>query len=257
MKSQCKGESQMQAIIMAAGKGSRLGNLTEGKPKSFAKIKGHRLIDYNISLLRYHGIDTIIVTGYNYQEFENEYESDQDIKLVFNPFYEEVNVQGSFWVGMRYITEEFLFIHADSLCDPDLFKELVESPGDIVLPVDFDTYNEEAMGVRLEDNYAVEISKDIPINKACGEFIGFAKFAGRVLNDIKEATEDYLKEKKFKEYFESSIQTLMDKRSYDIVILPTAGRFWAEIDFIEDFDRAVSEIPNSLVDIAQKDKSPM
>ena len=42
----------MQAIIMAAGKGSRLGKLTEGKPKSFIKINGKRLIDYILRLLQ-------------------------------------------------------------------------------------------------------------------------------------------------------------------------------------------------------------
>ena len=243
----------MQAIIMAAGQGRRLGNLTEGKPKSFVKIKGYRLIDYNIALLRYFGIkQIIIVTGYNFQAFEEVYGNESDIKLVYNPFFDEVNVQGSFWVGMQHLSDEFIFIHADSLCDPDLFKNLVEAPGDIVLPVDFDTYNEEAMGVRLEDNCAVEISKEIPADKACGEFIGFAKIAGNLLGDIREATEGYLKKKMFKEYFESSIQTLMDKRTYNIIILPTNGRFWTEIDFIEDYNKASLEIPDSLLQIVDK-----
>ena len=42
----------MQAIIMAAGKGSRLGTLTMGKPKSFAEIHGKKLIEYNLKLLQ-------------------------------------------------------------------------------------------------------------------------------------------------------------------------------------------------------------
>jgi len=240
----------MQAIIMAAGKGIRLGKFTEGKPKSFAQIEGYKLIDYNIALLRHFGIKRIIiVTGFNYQAFEEEYGNEQDIKLIYNPFYEQVNVQGSFWVGMPYLDDDFIFIHADSLCAPEIFKEMLDSPGDIVLPVDYDTYNEEAMGVRLENGYAVEISKEIPIDKACGEFIGFAKISKTILKDIKEATESSLKQNKFKEFFEASIQILMDKRKSNISIIPTKGRFWAEIDFIEDFENAASEIPNSLIQI--------
>ena len=42
----------MQAIIMAAGRGSRLGNLTEDIPKAFLEARGHRLIDYNLVLLQ-------------------------------------------------------------------------------------------------------------------------------------------------------------------------------------------------------------
>ena len=41
----------MQAIIMAAGKGSRLGDLTKGNPKSFVEINGKKLIEYNLEIL--------------------------------------------------------------------------------------------------------------------------------------------------------------------------------------------------------------
>lgn len=59
----------MQAIIMAAGKGSRLGSLTKGKPKSFVEIKGKKLIEYNLQLLqKYHVDEIIIVTGYQTDE---------------------------------------------------------------------------------------------------------------------------------------------------------------------------------------------
>lgn len=46
----------MQAIIMAAVKGSRLGELTKGNPKSFIEIKGKKLIEYNLEMLRICGV---------------------------------------------------------------------------------------------------------------------------------------------------------------------------------------------------------
>ena len=77
----------MQAIIMAAGKGSRLGSLTEGKPKAFAEIKGKKLIDYNLGLLEKYGIDEIIiVTGYKCEAFEELAGNNKNISLVYNPF---------------------------------------------------------------------------------------------------------------------------------------------------------------------------
>lgn len=60
----------MQAIIMAAGKGSRLGARTEGNPKSFVEIRGKKLT----------------------RDMENVY-------LRYNPFYEMVNVLGVFLYG--------------------------------------------------------------------------------------------------------------------------------------------------------------
>ena len=55
----------MQAIIMAAGKGSRLGSLTEDLPKSLLKINGKRILDINIAMLHRYGIwDITVVTGF-------------------------------------------------------------------------------------------------------------------------------------------------------------------------------------------------
>ena len=60
----------MQAIILAAGKGSRLGELTNNKPKSFIEIKGKKLIEYNLDMLLKYGINDItIVTGYMSEEY--------------------------------------------------------------------------------------------------------------------------------------------------------------------------------------------
>ena len=56
----------MQAIIMAAGKGSRLGEMVHDRPKSFAEINGKKLIDINLQMLREFGIQDInIVTGHH------------------------------------------------------------------------------------------------------------------------------------------------------------------------------------------------
>jgi choline kinase len=245
----------MQAIIMAAGKGSRLGEITQGKPKSFAEIKGIRLIDYNIALLRHHGIKPIIiVTGFCSEAFEKAFDGAPDIEFVFNPFYDHANVIGSFWAGMHRLKDGFIFIHADSICDPCLFEELIKTPGDIVLPVDRNTYNEEAMGVRCRDGRVVEISKNIPVGEADGEFIGLAKISNSLLPQIKEEAVTVLKNKQYTEYFEAAIQRVIDKQSHNIVTLPTNGRFWAEIDFIEDYEKAVQEIPDSLVQLAMKQR---
>ena len=244
----------MQAIIMAAGKGSRLGALAEGKPKSFLEINGIRLIDYNIALLRHYGVERItIVTGCYAEAFEREYANWQGVGLVFNPFYEHANVLASFWAGMHLLTDDFIFVHADSLCDPDILRELIVSPGDVVLPVDFETYDEEAMGVRCENGKPVEVGKHIPLDAGeTGEFIGYARVSKSLIPPIKGAVIGLLKKKMFTEYFEASLQCLIDSGMYNIATFPTNGRFWIEIDFIGDYEKAVREIPSSLDAIATK-----
>lgn len=244
----------MQAIIMAAGKGSRLGSLTGGKPKSFVEIKGKKLIEYNLSLLqKYHVDEIIIVIGYQCEAFEELTANEKNIRLIYNPFYEMVNVLGSFYMGMEALHDDFIYLHADTLCEPAIFEKMVRLDGDIVLPVDYKRCDEEAMKVRSNNGQIVQITKKMPVDEAEGEFIGMAAFRKEVIPALKEKTKQLMKEKAFTEYFESAIQRLIDdKENFRIKTVPTDGAFWAEIDFLEDYEKAAAEIPESLTNIFGK-----
>ena len=240
----------MQAIIMAAGKGSRLGELTKDKPKSFIEIKGVKLLEYNISLLHEYGIkDIIIVTGYMTEKIEKKIEG---VKCVFNPFYEQVNVLGSFYIGMPYIKDDVIYMHADTLCSPSVFERMINENADIVLPVDYKICDEEAMKVKTIDNKIVEISKQIPCSEAEGEFIGIAKISKKVLNDIKHAAKILMQQKNFTSYFEGAIEYLIKNEDYKPTPISTNGEFWGEIDFMEDYERVCESISDELVNIAKR-----
>lgn len=240
----------MQAIIMAAGKGSRLGSLTSGRPKSFVEIKGKKLIDYNLRLLEKYGVDEIImVTGYQCEAFEGLLHDRKDVKFVYNPFYEMMNVLGSFYMGMGLLHDDFIYLHADTICEPEIFEKLVRLDADVILPVDYRSCDEEAMKVRSEDGRVVQITKRMPSELAEGEFIGMASFRKQVLPALQEKTKQLMKEKAFTEYFESAIQRLIDEEAFTIRTVPTEGAFWAEIDFMEDYEKAAAEIPESLTGI--------
>lgn len=240
----------MQAIIMAAGKGSRLGELTAGNPKSFVEIQGKKLIDYNLKLLEKYGVDEIIiVTGYRCEAFEELLRDRKNIKFAYNPFYEMVNVLASFYMGMYLLEDDFIYLHADTICEPEIFEKLVQMDADVILPVDYKICDDEAMKVRSENGQVVQITKQMPNESAEGEFIGIAAFRKRVIPALKEKTKQLMKEKAFSAYFESAIQRLIDEETFDIRTVPTDGAFWAEVDFMEDYERAAAEIPDSLTGI--------
>lgn len=240
----------MQAIIMAAGKGSRLGSLTSGRPKSFVEVKGKKLIDYNLRLLEKYGVDEIIiVTGYQCEAFEELARDMKNVKFVYNPFYEMVNVLGSFYMGMNLLEDDFIYFHADTICEPEIFEKLVKPEADIVLPVDYKSCDDEAMKVRSEAGKITQITKQMPNEQADGEFIGMAAFRKTVLPALKSNVKQLMKEKAFTAYFESAIQRLIDEEEFDIKAVPTDGAFWAEIDFLEDYERVKAEIPCSLTEI--------
>ena len=229
----------MQAIIMAAGKGSRLGDLTKDIPKSLLKINGKTLLEINISMLHQYGIwDITIVTGYQDQKIEKITMGVPGIRLVYNPFYEFTNVIGSYFMGMQYIYDDFIYLHADTICEKDIFEDLLKADGDIVLPVDTKPCDEEAMKVRIDDGKIVELTKQMPVEEAAGEFIGIAKIKKTVIHDLNDSVTNVLRDKKYNSYFEGAIQRVLDMREYDVRMLDTAGRSWKEVDFLEDYKEA-------------------
>jgi len=233
----------MQAIIMAAGKGSRLGELTKDKPKSFLEIKGKKLIEYNIQMLHKYGIqDIIIVVGYRDQDFIEFMKDIPGIKLIYNPFYEMVNVLGSFWMAQNELKDDFIYIHADTICDASIFEALLSEAGDIVLPVDGKPCDEEAMKVKVNGERVIEITKNMPCAESAGEFIGIAKIGKSVLKDLRKESTQLMREKAFISYFEAALQRIIDKEKYCVKKIDTKNAFWAEIDFEEDYNRAIAEI---------------
>lgn len=239
----------MQAIIMAAGKGSRLGSLTEDLPKSLLKINGKRILDINIAMLHRYGIwDITVVTGFKDEKMIEATSGIPGITLIYNPFYEFTNVIGSYYMGMKQLHDDFIYLHADTICDIHIFEQLLKSDGDIVLPVDTKPCDDEAMKVRLENDKIVEITKNMPVEAAAGEFIGIAKIKKNVIDDLNASTVGVLRDKLFTSYFERALQRVFDMKKYDVRMIETDDRFWGEVDFLEDYQRAERNISKELLD---------
>ena len=245
----------MQAIIMAAGKGSRLGTLTDEYPKAFLEIQGIKLLEYNIALLHNNGIrDIVLVTGYKNEQMEHLVKNIDGVICAYNPFYEMMNVLGSFYMAQHMLKiDDTVYMHADTLCSPDIFNDMMQVDADMVLPVDYKQCDEEAMKVYTSNGRIVEISKQIPLDKAEGEFIGIAKLKHTVIEDIKLAAKQLMHDKEFMSYFEGAIQELIKLNKYNIMPIATQGRFWGEVDFLEDYQYVKENIPKSLVEIARND----
>lgn len=240
----------MQAIIMAAGKGSRLGNITNKKPKTFLSIKGHNIIEYNLAMLHKYGIwDINIVVGYQADIFFEFLKEIPGISLIYNPFYEFTNVLGSYYMGMGRLHDDTIYMHADTLCDTDIFENLLVADGDVVLPIDGTECDDEAMKVRMQDNRVTEIAKDMNNEDAAGEFIGICKIARKVLPELNEATTELLREKKYSSYFEAALQRVLDEEKFEFAVFNAEGRFWREIDFMEDYEDAVENISDNILQL--------
>lgn len=115
----------IKAIILAAGKGVRLGKLTESTPKPLLNIKGMKMIDSCIIALRNIGVQDIeVITGYHYECFEKlkELAFYKGIKFTYNQDYDKGNNILS--LDKAQTSGDVIILDGDQVLDPTIFKSL-------------------------------------------------------------------------------------------------------------------------------------
>lgn len=117
-----------RAIVLAAGKGSRLYPITETMHKSLVSVGGKTIFDRMVTNLLACGITEIVmVVGFKAEmlrEYAKEHYRQYDITFLENDRYESTNNILSLWLARRYFNEDFLLVEADVCCDPDLIEAL-------------------------------------------------------------------------------------------------------------------------------------
>ena len=118
------------AVIMAAGKGTRFGSMTETKPKGFIEFKGIPMVIRSIENLISAGIKKIIIgTGYHREWYDNLAEKYPQIQTVFSLRFAETNSMETLSRCKNTIGEDdFLLLESDIVYEPKALTSLLEDP---------------------------------------------------------------------------------------------------------------------------------
>jgi len=176
----------MKAIILAAGKGSRMCKLTQNIPKPLLNINGKSIIERQLSSLKQNGIlDIIIVIGPHYEKFNF-----KNVVCVNNLDYKKHDTLGSFMTARDYMNDEIITTYADQIFEEKIFKSMTKFTGDIGIAVDLDWEKNyvnrdqhpksEAENVLINGNEILELRKNISEckeNEKIGECLGLMKFS--------------------------------------------------------------------------------
>ena len=117
-----------RAIIMAAGKGSRLAPVTDTTPKPLVKVNGERMIDTVIRALHHNGIHEIyVVIGYLKEKFYGLEEQYPGLKLIENPYYDTCNNISSLYVAREHLEDTFILdgdqiVYNDRILNPEFTR---------------------------------------------------------------------------------------------------------------------------------------
>ena len=239
----------MQAIILAAGMGKRLGELTKGNTKCMVNVNGIPLIDRTLTQLSKLALSrVIIVIGYKGENLKNyvgnEYKG-LKIEYINNPVYDTTNNIYSLSLAKEELQkEDTLLIESDLIFDDALFPMIVNDPyPNLALVAKYETWMDGTMvcidadcnivnfvpkqAFRYED---VDVYyKTVNIYKFSREFSS---------NEYVPFLDAYSKVMGNNEYYEQVLRVLTLLHSSTLKALPISDEKWYEIDDIQDLDIA-------------------
>ena len=124
----------MKAILLAAGKGSRISKNIPPIPKCTLDVGGQPLVLRTIQMLEKHGIACAVVTGYRHENID-EVLKDTNVKIYYNPFYDVTNSIGSLYFAKDFIdpNQDLLLGNADVFWTDDILDEILAAKEEVVM----------------------------------------------------------------------------------------------------------------------------
>ena len=222
----------MQGVILAAGKGSRMGNIDT--PKCLLEINEIPIIKHQIRSFKKNGIDDIlVVTGYKSEMIHNLLNN--EVKYVQNSRFDEMNNIYSVWLAVQKLQDDFVCVYGDLMFDEKILKKCLEIKNEIGLMVEPNT-RDETMKVKIENKKIVAVNKQIEHNVANGNFIGMAKFSKKITKMLFDEIDEMIT-KNVDGYYTLGIEQLI-KKNIQVGYQFTNGLSWMDMDEMNEFEEA-------------------
>lgn len=239
----------MQAIILAAGMGKRLGEYTKNNTKCMVPVNGVPLIDRVLGQLSKLILNrVIIVVGYQGQNLIEHLGSERDglkIEYVYNTVYDKTNNIYSLWLAKEKLMEDdTLLIESDLIFEDGMFDLLLKnSSPNLALVAKYEAWMDGTMVCIDEDNNIINF-----VPKAAFSYAEIDKYY-KTVNIYKFSKEfsttkyvpfleAYTKSVGNNEYYENVLRIISFLNSHDLKALPITNEKWYEIDDKQDLDIA-------------------
>lgn len=232
----------MRVIILAAGRGSRLKNLTEKKPKSLIKINKKTILQHQLDIYKKCGIKKIaIVTGYKKNLFNN-----LKVKKFNNKIWNRTNMVYSLIKAKNWLENyDCIVSYSDILIGEKTIQDLIKAKHKFTLPYNLNWKKNWKLRYSrpLSDLETFRINKKQDIidigNKAKtlkeiqGQFMGLIKFTPYAWNRINFflSTQN---EKKENMQMTQLVQKLIKKKILKVKGIPIKDQ-WFEVDNFSDY----------------------
>ena len=239
----------MQALILAAGMGKRLGEYTKNNTKCMVPVNGTPLIDRVLKQLSMLSLTrVVIVVGYEGEKLMEYIGNDKDglkIEYVNNPVYDKTNNIYSLALAKQKLMEDdTLLIESDLIFDDGMFKLLLDNPNpNLALVAKYESWMDGTMVCIDKDcNIVNFVPKDAFRYEDAEQYyktVNIYKFS-KAFSQTKYVPflDAYSKAVGNNEYYENVLRIISFLNSHDLKALPITNEKWYEIDDKQDLDIA-------------------
>jgi choline kinase len=253
----------MRAIILAAGRGSRLSQSQHSPtPKCLLKFGGLTLLERHLRLLQAAGVrEVVMALGFEHQVIEAELARLAALGLpAVEIFINQRFLLGSV-LSVHVAAEamrrggDVLLMDADVLYDARIMQALAggAAPSNrILIDRDFEP-GDEPVKVCVHNGIPVELRKQLDPDlqyDTIGESVGFFRFDEHGARRLAELVADYVDSGRVNLPHEEALRDLIQERSQIFQMVDVTGAPWVEIDFPADVERAAREVLPQLGSLA-------
>jgi L-glutamine-phosphate cytidylyltransferase len=234
----------MRGIILAAGKGSRLNGTAGESPKCLVQAAGQTLVERQIDLLRGAGIDDItVVVGCQANRVRRA--CGNAVTYVENNRYAETNSMYSLWLARPLLYEGFVVLNCDVVFHPVLLSDLLSARHQNALllayrEADQPPFGDEEMKVKVRCGRVTDMSKTMAPDEADGENLGIVKFGPEGATVLVDIMDRLVAAGGLRNWAPRAFAEFA--RTHPLHAIGTRGYPWIEIDFPEDYQRAVRDV---------------
>jgi len=235
-----------KAIILSAGQGSRLGHLTDDKPKCLIEFNGRTLLDRQLDALAANGVEeAVVVTGFRDDQIEAALKRRGDsaprVRTVYNPFYKVADNLGSLYVAKEEIAGDVLVWNGDTLVSNQLMAQVVGNRDQDGICITIDrkpNYDEDDMKVVVDDAGRLHaIGKRLDRHEVNAESIGLLAFRGAGAQTFRHAIERAIRTAEGTTIWYLRVIHQIAQEA-PVWTLDINGEEWGEVDFPEDVENA-------------------
>jgi L-glutamine-phosphate cytidylyltransferase len=232
----------MKGVILAAGRGARLNGDDNELPKCLVRVGSETMLARNVRLLRDAGHrDLVVVVGCGAEAVRR---SCPGVTFVENTRFAQTNSLYSLWLAAPHLVGGFVVMNCDVIVHPRLVDDLLTARHEDALLVDYrqpdTTYSDEEMKVRVRGGRVIDLSKTMADDEADGENLGVVKFGPEGARLLMEEMEALVAAGVYHAWAPQAFARVAARRPLHAI--GTRGLPWIEVDFPEDYRRAIDVV---------------